>query len=205
MSIFVVSGNGQALMGLLDTDAFKLINVKIYSIDAEVKKGGVPYKHESCPGVLHRARKRRKVEVIYNTDNISKFGSNRKKSMVKTNPDKPTNYFIAGPSCESDKRKNAKSTQRIHKEFEDVFNGIWCFEGTFSLQLKPNRKPYQVLPWHFAYALQKPFQEELLRLQKQDMITPLGVDEVSEWCNSFVVVPKDNGKVRLCSDPAQLN
>ena len=37
------------------------------------------------------------------------------------------------------------------------------------------------------------------------MITPLGVGEVSEWCHSFVVVLKANGKVRLCLDPAQLN
>ena len=28
---------------------------------------------------------------------------------------------------------------------------------------------------------------------------------VSEWCNSFVVVPKANSKVRLCLDPVQLN
>ena len=38
-----------------------------------------------------------------------------------------------------------------------------------------------------------------------NIITPLGVDETSEWCNSFVLVPKANGKVRLCLDPAQLN
>ena len=34
---------------------------------------------------------------------------------------------------------------------------------------------------------------------------PLGVDEASEWCNSFVLVPKANGKVRLCLDSAWLN
>ena len=34
---------------------------------------------------------------------------------------------------------------------------------------------------------------------------PLGVDETAEWCNSFVLVPKANGKVRLCLDPARLN
>ena len=34
---------------------------------------------------------------------------------------------------------------------------------------------------------------------------PLGVDETLEWCNSFVLVPKTNGKVRLCLDPVQLN
>ena len=38
-----------------------------------------------------------------------------------------------------------------------------------------------------------------------DIITPLGVDETVEWCNSFVLVPKANGKVRLCLDLARLN
>ena len=38
-----------------------------------------------------------------------------------------------------------------------------------------------------------------------DIITPLGVDETSEWCNGFVLVPKANGKVRLCLDLVQLN
>ena len=42
-----------------------------------------------------------------------------------------------------------------------VFNGIGCFEGTFSLQLKLDSKPYHVPPRCIAYALQKPFQEEL--------------------------------------------
>ena len=51
----------------------------------------------------------------------------------------------------------------------------------------------------------KPFKEELEQLQKMDIITPLGVDEMAEWCNSFVLVPKANGKVKLCLDPVQLN
>ena len=38
-----------------------------------------------------------------------------------------------------------------------------------------------------------------------DIITPLGVDETAEWCNSFVLVPKANGKVRLCLEPGQLD
>ena len=56
-----------------------------------------------------------------------------------------------------------------------------------------------------AYALQKPFQKELERLQKQDIITPPGAEETSEWCNSFVLVSKANVKVRLCLDLACLN
>ena len=38
-----------------------------------------------------------------------------------------------------------------------------------------------------------------------DIITPLGVDETSKWCNSFVLVPKASGKVRLCLDLAWLS
>ena len=73
------------------------------------------------------------------------------------------------------------------------------------MQLKPNSKPYQAPPKHVAYVLQKLFKEELEQLQKMDIITPLGVDETVEWCNSFVLVPKANGKVRLCLDPVRLN
>ena len=56
-----------------------------------------------------------------------------------------------------------------------------------------------------AYVLQKLFKEELERLQGMDIIAPLGVDEKAEWCNSFVLVHKANGKVWLCLDPVQLN
>ena len=94
---------------------------------------------------------------------------------------------------------------KIHNTFGDVFNGIGCFKGTFSLQLKPDSKLYQAPPRCVAYALQKLFKEELECLQRMDIITPLGVDETAEWCNSFVLVPKANGEVRLCLDQAQLN
>ena len=96
--------------------------------------------------------------------------------------------------------------QKIHNAFGDIFNGISYFKGIFSLQLKPDSKPYQVPPRHVAYMLQKPFKEELQHLQKMDIIvSPLGVDEIAEWCHSFVLVPKANSKVRLCLDPACLN
>ena len=62
--------------------------------------------------------------------------------------------------------------------FDNVFNGTGCFEGTFLLQLKPDSRPYQMT---------------------------LRCVNTAEWCNSFVLVPKCNGKVRLCLGPVQLN
>ena len=34
---------------------------------------------------------------------------------------------------------------------------------------------------------------------------PLGVDEVSDWCNSLQLVPKPKGKAKLYLNPAKLN
>ena len=121
---------------------------------------------------------------------------------VQNNSYNSINYFFSSSNIMADKRQSSKMTLRIHDRFGNIFNGIGCFKGTFSLQLKPDSKPYQCQPRCVAYALQKFFKEELEHLQKVDIITLLGVDETSEWCNSFVLVPKGNGKVRLCLDPA---
>ena len=72
------------------------------------------------------------------------------------------------------KAKSNTMTQRIHERFVDIFNSIGYFKGTFSLQLKPDRKPYEVPPRCIAYVLQKPFKEELQHLQELDIIPPLG-------------------------------
>ena len=94
---------------------------------------------------------------------------------------------------------------KIHNEFSDVFSDIGCSEGTFTLEVRDGSQLYQVLLRRVAHFLQECLKEELQRLQRQQIIVQLGMDETSEWCNSFVLVPKANGKVRLCLDPASLN
>ena len=120
--------------------------------------------------------------------------------MVNNKLSNTIDYFL-----DSDKKTSDEITQQLHRDFEDVFNGIRCFDGTFLLWLKLDSKPYQMPPRPTAYVLQKLVEEELKWLQEQDIIMPLGVDETAEGSNSFVLVPKANGRVRLCIDPAQLN
>ena len=133
-------------------------------------------------------------------DDINKQEANGQKGQKA--PNKLINYFFSSNNTDADKRKGSKMTQKMHDKFCNAFNGIGCFEDTFSLQLKPDSKPYQAPPRCVAYALQKPFKEELECLQKMNIITPLWVDEMVEWCNSFLLAPKANSKVRLCLDPA---
>ena len=44
-------------------------------------------------------------------------------------------------NIEIDRRKSAELTRKIYNVFDNVFNGIGCFEGTFLLQLKPITSP----------------------------------------------------------------
>ena len=97
------------------------------------------------------------------------------------NVNKVTNYYFSSANEEVDKWKSMKLTKEIHNIFGDVFNGIGCFKGTFSLQLKPDSKLYQVPLRHVVYALQKPFKDELhsdLRLYwsyRDDLVVMDGV------------------------------
>ena len=177
---FVVPGNGQGLLRMPDMAALNIINLNIDSVQVEVAE---------C-----------KTNIGQETQTVSKGctdmaagdhttqNANGQNSQTTTN--KSINYFFSLDNADADKRKSSVKMQKIHDTFGNVFNGIGCFEGTFSLQLKPDSKPYQVPPRHVVYMLQKPFKEELECLQKMDIITPLGVDGMAEWCNSYVLVPK---------------
>ena len=192
-------------MGISDTDALQIININIDFIDAEDMGNSEWYINTSTTKESNTNQETGgAAKCCATTDSISKSTKNSTKSMVNTNANKPTNYFLSGPNCDIDKKKSAEWTQQTRKEFNDLFDGIGCFEGTFSLQVKLDSRPYQVPPRCVAYVLLMPFKDELER-QQQDIIEPLRVNEISEWCNSFVLVPKANSKVRLCLDPAQLN
>ena len=123
----------------------------------------------------------------------------------QNNANKPINYSFLSSNVDAEKRKSIDLMQKIHNTFGDVFNGIGCLEGTFSLQLKPDRKPYQVKPRCMAYMLQKSFQGGAGTSVEDANHHPLGVDEMAESCNCFVLIPKANVKVRLCLDLAWLN
>ena len=179
------------LLGIPDMAALNIIKLNIDSVQAEVAlcKTNIGQEMQTVSkGCTNMA-----------TDDHTTQNANGQYGQTNTN--KLINYFFSSDNVDADKRKSSAMMQKIHNTFGDIFNEIGCFNDTFSLQLKPDSKPYQVSPRCVAYVLQRPFKEELEHLQKMDIITPLGVDDMAEWCNSFVLVPKANGKVILCLHP----
>lgn len=93
---------------------------------------------------------------------------------------------------------------RYRKEHPKLFQGLGCLPGEYDIKLDlavksfdlttPRRVPIPMLP---------AVEEELRRMEQLDVIEK--VDQPTEWCSPMVVVPKSNGKVRICGDFIQLN
>ena len=136
-NFFVVPGNRQALLGMPDTDVLNIIKININALGAEQTRDS-----DKCCTNIHTVQRVKpkqetvKAEKWYtNMDSISNL-NNKTKPMFESKSHKTTQYFLSGLSYESEKKRSTKTTKQIHKDFEDVFNGIGCFKGTFSLQIK---------------------------------------------------------------------
>ena len=74
-----------------------------------------------------------------NTGSNSNLNNNNTVTSTVKNYD--IKFFLTGPIQESDREASAKITQ-LQRDSDDIFNGKGCFDGTFSLQLKPDSKPH---------------------------------------------------------------
>ena len=134
-------------LGMPDTAVLNIINLNIDSIQVEIAKqrtGNPGY----CWGLYKTWTHGKATKQDANGQNDQSI-SNNSNNLV--------NYFFSSSNITANKKQSIEMTQKIHDRFSNIFNGIGCFEGMFSLQLKPYSKPYQASLRHVAYALQKPF------------------------------------------------
>ena len=121
--LFVGLGNGQALLGMPDTAALNIINGNIDYIQVEITecKTNIGLEtHAIAKGCTN-------VDAVV----INKQDANGQNDQNPSN--KSINYFYSLNSIDADKRESSAMMQKIHEKFGNIFNGIGCFEGTFSL------------------------------------------------------------------------
>ena len=199
-------GDGPALLGVPEIELLSIIIVMCETINNKTndRKFDMGTRHaEDSQNFITNKDPQTKLDA----DNASGDKTNiLNYHNSSTNKTQMLDYFHSIDNKEADKRESEAITNRIHSECNDLFSGIGCFEGTFPLQVKEGSHPYQTTPRRVGYALQKPLKEELEWLQKKQIIVALGAHEMSKCqYNSFILVPKTNGKVRLCLDLVQLN
>lgn len=95
------------------------------------------------------------------------------------------------------------STDSIVQEFSDVFVGLGCLPGEYSIQVDPSVKPVVHPCRKVPFAIQDKLKDELDRMEQLEVICK--EDNPTQWVSSMVVVEKKNGKLRICLDPRDLN
>ena len=200
---FVVPGKGQTLLDMPDINSLNIINFNTIDTQKTDRANKCNTNVAICQNSGHGKHYTNTIQeatraekCFVNTNIFSKFKNNDKSIVIDKEPNK-VNYLFPDPTQDNDKRMSVEIMQKLQRDFTDVFAGIGCFNGTFSLQVKLDSKLYQVSQRHVVYPLQKPFKEELEWLPQQDFITLLGVDETVEWCNSNCVATDTQWKSQI--------
>ena len=158
-TFFVVWGDGEALSSMPDIELLNILNINCNTIGAEndakgmncnVNKDGTmdagSKQFSANIGLERSCTKTNSNADCYTNIATNSNLNNRPCTAILPMVNNEIRYFLHGPSRESDRKASVKITKQLQKEFEDVFTGIECFDGMFSLQIKPHRKPYQVPP-----------------------------------------------------------
>ena len=74
-----------------------------------------------------------------------------------------------------------------------------------NIQLSDDAVPLQKPAKHVSMSPKDKFEQEIHSMEKQGIISKLDHNQATEWLNSFVVVRKPNGGLRICLDPTDLN
>lgn len=92
----------------------------------------------------------------------------------------------------------------VAKRFPKLFQGLGRLKDNYTIKLRDDVKPFALTtPRRVALPLLPKVRAELQRMEDLGVISK--VEEPTEWCAGMVVVPKQNGHVRICVDLTKLN
>ena len=96
------------------------------------------------------------------------------------------------------------STPDFRAEFPGLFTGLGKLQTPYHITLCPDTKPVCLYtPRKVPHPLLPQVEKEIQSMLKQGVISP--VTSPTTWCSGLVVVPKSNGKHRICVDLTNLN
>ena len=94
--------------------------------------------------------------------------------------------------------------EQLKAKHPEVFGpGVGRLEGKYRIVLDNNTPPVQDPPRRVPVPLREALKDTLDDLVQQDILAP--VQQPTPWISSIVVVPKEDGKPRICLDPKHLN
>ena len=157
--------------------------------------------------VAHKVSKHELNFVIVDQDVTPLFGlkSSQGMGLVKImvpGDDTSVNNVVAAPKKESAVSENVTKDPLLIL-FADVFQGIGCLPGEYSIELSKDVQPVVHPPRRVPVPKKEAMKAELDRMVADKIVTP--VTEPTDWVSSVLAVPKKDGSVRICLDPKDLN
>lgn len=95
------------------------------------------------------------------------------------------------------------TTAQIVDQNNDLFDGLGCLPGEHKISIDPAVTPVVSPCRKIPFALHEKLQDELKRMENMGVICK--ETEHTDWVSPIVIVPKKDGKIRVCLDPIQLN
>ena len=92
-------------------------------------------------------------------------------------------------------------SEQIMADHVKLFTGLGSLKGESHIELEPDSVPFSLsTPRRVAIPL---ICKKLEALEASEIISR--VEQPTDWCAGMVVVPKPNGKIRVCVDLTRIN
>ncbi|KAK3107438.1 hypothetical protein FSP39_014641 [Pinctada imbricata] len=111
-------------------------------------------------------------------------------------------HAIKSDTCSTEPVLQSLSDIYPDSDYSDLFQGLGCLPGKYSIKLGPNVTPVIHPPRKIPISLMDKVRNELKSMEEKGVIVKQ--TEPTEWVNSMVIVNKGN-KIRICIDPKDLN
>ena len=96
--------------------------------------------------------------------------------------------------------------QIINGRFKRIFSGVGCFPiEPVDIVLSEDNEPVQKPARRVPVAMKEKFKKELHSMVKAGILSKLDRNTPTPWLNSYVILKKPNGSLRICLDPTDLN
>ena len=98
----------------------------------------------------------------------------------------------------------AVRSEKFENKYKDHFTGVGNLGEPYRIKLRAGAKPVVLTTArHVPIPLLEKVRVELQSMESSGIISR--VEEPTEWCSGMVVVPKSDGRIRICVDLSKLN